>query len=287
MGAAGGTAASLQNELYEKQLSIFVADEYARINKLGLEGEELKAELIKLIKDMSPEIKDDLKLRVTTSGKFIAGAKPLLPEQCHNHLHSLVQRTAYTYLICVDGSAASDLGFSMAMAIKKRNDRVLVCHTFSLAEQQSMPVHYQRDSVKSKYESMALIAGMNTVQVENCVYLREREEGETFKDSIVSLIEEYREVHRAGRDDVYYLPTKQIDFCVIGYTGRRGAELQQHGQTVMGSATDLCLRQIHMPIFIAKAPLPPAPNSLLYVFAIADTERSKRGIATGARVSLT
>ena len=208
-GAGAGAAGAVDPAMYEKLASVFVP-EIERITRLGLAGEELKREIGKVIQ--SRGLPDSL-LHMSTSGKNVTVA-PLLPDQCQAHLSRLIDRNSFTYMICVDGSVTGDLCFELAMAMKKRHDRVLVLHSYNLNEQKEMPVHYQRDSVKSHYESMALSAGMSPKQVEDTVYLRERSDDENVRDAIMSLIAEYAEVRHAGQDDTYFLPSQTIDFCV-------------------------------------------------------------------------
>lgn len=264
-------------ELFEKQLSVFLADEFERVTRLNLSGEELKKELSLIIK--SKGLPAESLLQTSTSGKSVHMA-PLLPEQCHAHLNRLIDRSSFTYVVAVDGSPTGDGCFALAMTMKKKQDKVLVLHSFNLTEQKTLPVHYQRDAVKSHYESLALSAGLSPKAVEDTVYLRERGDDETVRDAINSLIGEYAEVRQAGIDDTYYLPSKTIDFCVVGYCGRRGAEAQENNPTFMGSTTDMCLRSVHMPVIISKRPLPPPPSPLLYVVAVNNSHRSKMGVAT-------
>lgn len=281
MGAGG----SVQTEAVKAQLLPFFCEEYSRIQGLGLEGDALAQEFQQALAARMPDLEGQAFVESSVSGKQVGIASPQgLAERCHKTLNHIVNRHSLTMLVCVDGSPASDLSFDVAMRMRKSRDKFLIYHSFNLSEQASLNVHFQRDSIASKYTSMAMMNGISAAEVDNIMLLRERAEGEDNKDSVLSLIAEYdEELHGMPIGQSYYLPTKNIDFIVVGFTGSRGAEKAASGPTVMGSTTNLTLRGISRPIIVAKAPLPPlgenGSTSLLFVVAVDSSERSKRGLA--------
>ena len=283
MGAGG----SVQTEAVKAQLLPFFVEEYSRIQSMGLEGDALAHEFQQALAARIPDLEGQVLVESSVSGKQvgISTSSKGLPERCHKTLHHIVDRHSLTMLVCVDGSPASDLSFDVAMRMRKSRDKILIYHSFNLSEQASLNVHFQRDSIASKYTSMAMMNGVSANEADKIMLLRERADGEDNKDSVLSLIAEYdEELHGMPIGQSYYLPTKNVDFIVVGFTGSRGAEKAASGPTVMGSTTNLTLRGISRPIVVAKAPLPPlgengSSTSLLYVVAVDSSERSKKGLA--------
>ena len=279
-----GASASVQTQAYEATLVPLFVEEHERISKMGLSGAELVAEYQRVLASRAPELQAHVGLESSTSGKHLDVSRrtPMkeTAEIAHDTLSHILQRRSLTYLVAVDGSAHSDRAFETVMRLKSRRDNTIIYHGYSLAEQRTLPTQHTRDHIQQHYEQLALTHGMSSIDVEKVMLLRERGEDEYAKDSIAALIGEYEEERRGMPfGESYYLPTKSLDIVVIGFSGSKHTE-SAGSTTVMGSATDLTLRSINLPVIVVKKPLPTEPKApLTYVVAVDHSERSRKGLA--------
>lgn len=275
-----GASASIKTQVYQNEMVPFFVEEFERIQKLNLTGDALAAEFQAALTKKMPDLHKQATLIASESGKVInvSGQSSGMPELCHQTLQKILDRSSHTFLVCVDGSNAGDIGLELCLKMRKKQDRYLVFHSYCLGEQAQLHAHYQRDSIKARYENKALLSGLTPLETESVVCMRERTEDEDAKDSISALISEYEEEPNLPPGQSYYLPTASLDFCVIGYTGSKGADKSVTGETVMGSATDQTLRSVRMPVIIVKK-APSDRQALTYVVAVDGSDRSKRGFA--------
>ena len=81
----------------------------------------------------------------------------------YSHIHA-----ALTFLVAVDGSKTADMAFKTIVSRRRRNDNVLVYHSFHPKSQDSKPHNHKMEAVKLQYEA-ALISSIPTKHFYLCI----------------------------------------------------------------------------------------------------------------------
>ena len=71
----------------------------------------------------------------------------------------VLKKSQHTFLIAVDGSTASDVGFQLILNMRRKIDNVIVYHAFNLESQESKPHEHKMTAIKTKYDA-ALIGNL-------------------------------------------------------------------------------------------------------------------------------
>jgi len=302
-GSSVGKSDEIVHQSYHRKMSKVLAEEFRVLQAEqekkegeGFSGVALEARFEALLRNKEREIREEVIRQVTndfgvsqkirTNVAEIQASTPF-KRMTEATIQNLRMRNQYSFLVGVDGSAAGDLAFQVAMGLRKRIDELVIFHNYNPDEeaQKALPADYKKAFIESKYEAQC--AGSLPASCYQ-LYFRERDVDQAPKECLLQLIAEYEErasntalsmSSKGVRDDpFFYLPSVKIpDFFVLGWTGKRSR--QAKGEfAVMGSVTDIALRQVHMPCIVAKQPPKPKGESNVFAFCVDETEKSKDGL---------
>lgn len=180
----------------------------------------------------------------------------------------VLKKFSNTFLICCDGSQFGDAAYKSAMHLRKPIDHVILYHSYT-SSQNTMTPAYKMNEVKLKYESQ-LIGSLTTDKYSLC--FQERPEEMSKLDALTNLSRDILN-HTLSGKNIPNMGSHEPDFIILGYSGRR-SEIEN--AKVMGSATDIALRKIHIPCIIAKTVCP--KDSKVYVACITNNERCRTAL---------
>ena len=188
------------------------------------------------------------------SGKFGTLSPELFQEFMNKAIDYVANRPIRTWMCAVDGSSQSHDAFLQMLALKRKNDHIILFHAYSTLE-----IFPKYEELKIKYEA-ELTSNHN---LENTTFLWVDLVGRTLRESLIDVMFDFA-------NDVQ--DKKMPDYLLLGYSGHN---FQATEKRSIGSTADSALRSLHIPTFFIKKPFTPSPKS--FVVAVNDTDVSKRG----------
>ena len=175
------------------------------------------------------------------------------------------------FLVCVDGSDDSEVGFANAFNVMKGQDRITLLH-FSDATKDFLPDKMKPAAIESYYGNI-LLASLPEDRFNIVVRPRpEPKKPEWFKEAVFQYI---GELEKDGR---------KTDFLVTGFCGRKGPK---DDPTVLGSNGDVALRQSGCSAMITKKQwgAPKEKKGRKFAVAIDGSSRSDDALFEARRLS--
>jgi nucleotide-binding universal stress UspA family protein len=245
---------------YQKHIQKAVLEEIATC---GLQGAELDARVMAFITDNEKKLRADALQAASVSPiddkKFSSKLKSNLEAMRASH--------SYKFMVGIDGSATSALSLAVSLKLRHRHDTIQAIHSYYKDNQDTLPPDAKMSNVLEKAETK-LRGAMPSERYYNLISA-EREEGEVAKDHIVRFL---RSLEFGGQ--------RAADFWVCGYTGNRNRHSAENkgNPSIMGSTSDITLRNIHMPVIIVKRDIAEIAKGRTFVVAVGSTEHSKQAL---------
>ena len=266
-----GAAASLLSEetktlpdsaflAYQQHIQKAVLTEIA---KCGLQGAELDAHVMGFISENEVQLRADALTAVSMSPIDNNKFSGILI----SNLEAMRESKSYRFMCGVDGSASSNLCLDVLFKLKRRHDTIHVIHSYREDNQGDLPPNAKAPNVLEHVENR-LRGSMPSEKYYNLEAVA-RDEGEPAKDHIVRYLKNLR-----------FSGTRNPDFWVCGYTGNRNRHSAENegNPSIMGSTSDIILRNIHMPVIIVKNDIVEVEKGRTFVVAVGSTEYSKHAL---------
>jgi 23S rRNA pseudoU1915 N3-methylase RlmH len=298
---------------YREEIAILFSSEMARLKDEGRTEEEAQLQFAEILK------KNEMLLisRVASKQFIESGVIQLKSERKPNTYESLVKlsrqrlhgKKAINFMVCVDGSDASDAAFKTTLNLRNKYDHITLFHAYCESDELHILPKYRHKHIRDKYQSQLV----NTVSEEYyTVHMEERHSCEVIEavrsyialnsPKIGDLNSYLRESALDDEEDMAPL-CKPIDFVVFGKIGCRGLDRQgSHSnlttylpqqslppttevadhptlQSTLGATVDFGLRSIALPCIIVKYHTPHSRNRS-YVMAVDESDCSKTGLDT-------
>lgn len=267
MGATGSIFEADANDLPD---AAFIAYQthiqkavLAHVANLGLQGAELEAKVIGFI----AENEKILRAEALQSASIAPIDDKKFSTKLTKQLDDMRESSAYKFMCGVDGSTSSDLCLDVLMKLRRQHDFVNVVHSYYEDGQKDLPPDAKVGTVLERTE----IKLRGSMPSENYYSIKaiEREEGELAKNHIVRHLKNLR-----------FSGNKRFDFWVCGYTGNRNRHSAENkgNPSIMGSTSDITLRNIHMPVVVIKRDIAELNKGRIFVVAVGSTDFSKHAV---------
>ena len=144
----------LDKKLRDEMTDLFMS-EFERFKDSKIDSDEIRKNFMdSLIEKERNILMKREEIEVQNKSSFSSLAKLVLKKSQH-----IKTKGAHTFLIAVDGSTASDVGFQLILNMRRNIDNVVVYHAFNLESQESKPHEHKMTAIKTKYDA-ALIGNL-------------------------------------------------------------------------------------------------------------------------------
>lgn len=241
--------------------------------------EEIEREFIDVLAEREPAILEKLGLVVHRKNSIDEKMVPLTtyitrtPDEeaefrklCVDTVDLIRSKKSLTFMCAVDGSDASDIAFKTMMQMKRRLDHVCLFHAYSKAKDPYLPQRYQKDFLMQHYEAELL--STYRIPLSRFTFFWTDRKGKSVKEVVLHMMEDFKGVRANPMAPTAHVP----NFFFMGYVGRKGPKDRP---SVLGSVTDISLRNVHMPCVITKQLC--IKHERYFVIAVDGSPLSKRG----------
>jgi hypothetical protein len=197
-------------------------------------------------------ISDDLKGRSKNLWDPVETDEESFKHQCETSLSSMIIKSQYNFLCCIDGSIGSHLALEATLELRRTTDTICLFHAYDDDQQLTLPTSYQAHKIREKYEFIL----SQLMDLEFFSFDFEEKAGRAALVVLRDLIQIIRNSHE--HTHAFNLPAHSPsssvlpDFVVLGYIGCTHSHDPSH--RLLGSTADLALRTLSIPCIIAKAP---------------------------------
>lgn len=271
MGHGASLLQAEEDEEHAQEIAAHLMEEIAKLKEQGKTDEEIKREMVQLLVQKKRHI---LQKKVETLQATVAEANiDELSREAHRYFK---RNQALTFLVAVDGSKTADMAFKTIVSRRRRNDNVLVYHSFHPKSQDSKPHNHKMEAVKLQYET-ALISSIPTKHFYLCIDELKRTDDNREK-VLFELIRHLRNQNLTTDpriDPNLFGDHTAPDFLVMGYHGRKSEEILER-RGIMGASADHVVREAHIPVILMKRPNKGEKRS--FVMSVDASLRAKRAL---------
>lgn len=185
-------------------------------------------------------------------------------ERCARTAEEVAGRGRLYFCVCVDGSAASEVGFHATMSLRKKYDFVCVYHAAKKLDGDFVQPNWRPAAIQQHYDD-ELVSRMLPQRYS---IVTDQRNGRSFLETLSHALSHYE-------------PSKLIsgmgghspDFIVFGVVGRKGSldDPNKLGSNALGA-----LSLLHTPCIVIKRPLNEGRRKFIY--AVNLSPQSKQGL---------
>ena len=269
MGAGASLLHEGEDEEHAQEMASALMEETMKMKAEGKPDEEIKQELVRLLVHKKRHV---IQKKIETLQANVADAD--IEELSHKaHCNSL-NTQVLTFLVAVDGSKTADMAFNTIVSRRRRNDNVLVYHSFHPKSQENKPHDFKMQAVKTRYET-ALLSNVPSNHYFLCVDELKRPDDNREK-VMFEMIHRLRNRTKDPRiDAALFGDHTPPNFLVMGYHGRKSEEILER-RGIMGSSANHVVRETHIPIILMKRPNTGENRS--FVMAVDASLRAKKAL---------
>lgn len=163
---------------------------------------------------------------------------------CKKTINNINLRNAHTFVVGVDGSERSQNAFNVAMSLRKGRDLIEILHVYDPNGESDLPSYLKSEKIHEFYSNeltSKLIPEKWKIQIIEKNGYTTRQAVNKYVNGILAL----EDLHNIENNN------PRASFLVIGYSGRKNSKDDKTVE-VMGSTTDIALRNTHLPCIIVK-----------------------------------
>ena len=193
--------------------------------------------------------------------------------RCRMLVRQMSRQSGFNFIVATDGSAGAHLAFLGAMALRKGEGCVQMLHIADPSvETKDLKPERQPENIRQRYE----------------IELVPKISKERYKWTLLWKPDKYdiKQTIVAATNQMEQHIVDQFDYGAFFVCGWVQEDSSKEGAppSVLGSSTDLCLRQMSMPVVIMKRPLAPKERTFeqpsaphVFIMLPAKTSRSRTG----------
>lgn len=259
-----GTAASVHphfthKEALREDIVELFAEQFELLRSQDIERDELKDTFRAALLRKEAELFPEVEAKEDAHGVLLRSPSVFTAKTCH------------TFMVSVDGSEAADCAFKCALHLRRKNDNLVLFHTYKPgAKMESLPPSYRCEGVRLRYQT----ALEETIPASNYhLCFVERTATETVRGVLTDMVKLCRDPNPSPKT-ISLFGRHVPDYLVIGFSGRKNE--MENCRSFMGSSTDMALRTVPIPIIIAKRECP--RENKTYTYAVDGKSKSKEGL---------
>lgn len=270
MGAGASLLHESDDEEHAQEMATTVMEEMEKLREEGKADAEIKQELVRLIvhkkRHLLQRKVEALQTRVTDDNI------EELSREAHKHSQN---SQVLTFMVAVDGSKTAEMAFNTMVSRRRRNDNILVYHSFHPKSQENKPHNCKMEAVKTYFET-ALLSNIPTNHYYLCIDELKRPDDNREK-VMFEMIQHLRNRTKDPRiDQQLFGDHTPPDFLVMGYHGRKSEEILER-RGIMGSTANHVIRETHIPVILVKRAN--KGENRTFVMAVDASLRAKRALA--------
>lgn len=184
--------------------------------------------------------------------------------KCNERVGAIASRSSLRYVVCVDGSAASEAAFDLVMNIRKKYDFVAVYHATKEQDGSFVQPNWRPAAIQQHYD----VELTSHLLPERYSITLEPRGDKSFMSTLTHALSQYED-SKLIRDMGNHYP----DFVVFGVVGRKGfkGDKKTLGTNALGALNDL-----HYPCIVVKRPIQEIRRT--FIFAVNLSSQSKQGL---------